>query len=221
VAQSPPAARTQLSATLDGLCEARHQPAPARRADTVLRVVRPLVEARYEEASARVGDLERLAAAARAVDDWTMWLAELALDPPASTGALAGEPHLDEDFVVISTIHSAKGLEWPVVHLPELVDGFLPIDMALSTPEGIDEERRLFYVALTRAKDELLLYAPLRLHHHRFGQHDRHSYAPRSRFLDEQLLSTLAVEEEPRGSPAVDAVSSGRRVAVDLGSLWD
>jgi DNA helicase-2/ATP-dependent DNA helicase PcrA len=221
VAEAPPAARTQLSATLEGLCEARHHPAPGRRAEALLRVVTPLVVARYEESPARLGDLERLAAAAGAVDDWTAWLVELTLDPPASTGALAGEPHLDEDFVVISTIHSAKGLEWPVVHLPQLVDGFVPIDMALSTSEGIDEERRLFYVALTRAKDELHLYAPLRLHHHRFSQHDRHSFAPLSRFLSEELLSTLEVEEEPRRFPAIDVVSSGHRVAVDLGPLWD
>jgi DNA helicase-2/ATP-dependent DNA helicase PcrA len=220
VAQSPPAARPQLSATFDGLCEARHHLAPARRADAVLRVVGPLVEGRYEEARARLGDLERLAAAAGAVDDWTAWLVELTLDPPASAGALAGEPHLDEDFVVISTIHSAKGLEWPVVHLPQLVDGFLPIDMALGTPGGVDEERRLFYVALTRAKDELHLYAPLRLHHHRFAR-DRHSYAPLCRFLDEELLSTLELEEEPRGFPAVDVVSGTHRVTVDLAPLWD
>ncbi|MBO0713651.1 MAG: ATP-dependent helicase, partial [Acidimicrobiales bacterium] len=220
VAEAPPAARTQLSATLCGLCEARQHTAPGRRAEALVRVVSPLVEARYDEAPARVGDLERLAAAAGAIDDWMAWLAELTFDPPASTGALAGEPHTDEDFVVISTIHSAKGLEWPVVHLPQLVDGFVPIDMALGTPDGLDEERRLFYVALTRAKDELHLYAPLRLHHHRFGRSDRHSYAPLSRFLDGQLLSTLEVEEEPRRRPGGDRVPADRRVTVDLGPLW-
>lgn len=220
VAHSPAAARTQLSATLDGLCKARQHRAPRARADAVVRVVSPLVEARYEEAPARLGDLDRLAAAAGAVDDWMAWLAELTFDPPASTGAFAGEPHRDEDFVVISTIHSAKGLEWPVVHLPQLVDGFVPIDMALGTPEGVEEERRLFYVALTRAKDELHLYAPLRVHHHRFAGHDRHSYAPLSRFLDEELLSRLTVQEDPRSVPAGDGVPGRGRVTVDLGPLW-
>ena len=81
---------------------------------------------------------------------------------------LAGRPRLDDDYVVISTVHSAKGLEWPVVHLPQLVDGAVPSDMALTSP-GLEEEQRLFYVAVTRARDRLYLYAPLRMHHHRMA----------------------------------------------------
>ena len=78
-----------------------------------------------------------------------------------SSADLAGPPRLDEDYLIISTVHSAKGLEWPVVHLPHLVDGAVPSDMALGTAEGLAEERRLFYVAVTRARDQLYLYAPL------------------------------------------------------------
>src|SRR5258708_21246317 len=110
-------------------------------------------------------------------------LVETALDPPVSTSDLAGPPRLDDDYLVISTVHSAKGLEWPVVHLPHLVDGAVPSDMALSSREGLAEERRLFYVAVTRARDELYLYAPLRLHYPRTGRADRHAYPQLSPFL--------------------------------------
>src|SRR5262249_57276646 len=108
-----------------------------------------------------------------------------------------GAPRLDDDFLVISTVHSAKGLEWRVVHLPHLVDGAVPSDMALSSAAGLAEERRLFYVAVTRARDQLFLYAPLRMHHHRLGRDDRHGYAQLSRFLGPAA---------PAACEAVDAV---------------
>lgn len=180
----------------------------------------PLVKERYHDAAVRLGDLERLVGAASVVDDLTAFLADLTLDPPSSTGDLAGPPHLDDDFVVISTIHSAKGLEWQIVHLPHMVDGAVPIDMALGTPQGLEEEGRLLYVAVTRARDELHLYAPLRMPHHRHGRDDRHSLAPLSRFLDERVRSTLEVVEEKSRTHPVEAVSA-ERVPVDLDPLWD
>jgi Superfamily I DNA and RNA helicases len=112
-------------------------------------------------------------------------LAELTLDPPVSASDLAGPPRLDEDYLTISTIHAAKGLEWPIVHLPHLVDGAIPSDMALGDPGGLAEEHRLFYVAVTRARDHLYLYAPQRLHVHRRGRDDRHGFGQLTRFLDE------------------------------------
>ena len=95
--------------------------------------MRPLVLGRYADAAVRLCDLERLVSGAAAATDLAAWLAEVMLDPPASTGDLAGPPALDEDYVVISTIHSAKGLEWPIVHIPQVVDGSIPIDMALGS----------------------------------------------------------------------------------------
>jgi DNA helicase II / ATP-dependent DNA helicase PcrA len=174
VAAAPPNTRTELSASLSALLEARGAEAPGRKAESVLRAITPLLESRYDDAVARVQDLQRLVDTASMVDDLSAWLADLTLDPPVSGGDLAGPPHLDEDYVVISTIHSAKGLEWSVVHVPHVVDGAIPIDMALRTPAGLDEERRLFYVAVTRSRDELHLYAPLCMPHHRFAQDDRH-----------------------------------------------
>jgi DNA helicase II / ATP-dependent DNA helicase PcrA len=183
-------------------------------------VVKPLVEDRYDDAAVRLGDLERLVGSTSVVDDLSTWLADLTLDPPASTGDLARSPDLDEDYLVISTIHSAKGLEWSIVHVPHMVDGALPSDMALRSVDGLEEERRLFYVAVTRARDELFLYAPLRMPHHRHAYDDRHSFAPLSRFLDDDVRATLnVVEEAPK--PMVVQGTASNRVVVDLDPLWN
>ena len=219
VAAAPPACRGPLSTTFGRLMEARDQETPGARVELAVAALRPVIEARYDDARARLGDLERLVGAAGAATDFGTWLAELTLDPPISTGDLAHEPELDEDYLVISTIHSAKGLEWSVVHLPQLVDGFMPIDMALGEPGGLEEEGRLFYVAVTRARDELHLSAPLRMPHRRFGRDDRHSYAPLSRFLDGPVLGLLSVSEEARPETAVLALGEDRPV-VDLDPLW-
>jgi DNA helicase II / ATP-dependent DNA helicase PcrA len=219
VAASPATTRTELSASLGGLVDARGQTSAGTRAEAVLAMLEPLVRARYADAPARLEDLGRLVGGVSVVDDLSTWLADLTLDPPASTGDLAGEPHLDEDYVVVSTIHSAKGLEWPIVHLPHLVDGAIPSDMALKSIDGLDEERRLLYVAVTRARDELHLYAPLRMPHHRRASDDRHSLAPLSRFLDERVKSTLEIiEEPPRGFQVANSTSE--KVIVDLDPLW-
>jgi DNA helicase-2/ATP-dependent DNA helicase PcrA len=227
VAAAVPGARAALSATLGGLAAARLQQLPGLRAEAVLSVLRPLVTARYTDAAVRLADLERLAGAATAAPDLGDWLAELTLDPPAATSGLAGPPNVDEDYLVISTIHSAKGLEWPIVHLPHVVDGVMPIDMALGSPEGLDEERRLFYVAITRARDELYLYAPLRMPYHRRGSDDRHGYALLSRFVDEKVTAALDIVDKaedrpalPVGWPQLPDGSLADRVSAELGALW-
>jgi len=157
----------------------------------------PIVERRYGGAGTRFGDLDALEQAAAAAPSLSRFLVELTLDPPASTGDLAGPPHLDDDYVTISTIHSAKGGEWRVVHLLSVVDGDLPSDLATGDAAQVEEERRLLYVAMTRAKDELHCYAPLRHHHHRRSggvRGDRHGYAALSRFLDDTVLATMSRE---------------------------
>ena len=220
VAAAPAAVRTSLSDTLDGLAGARRRPSPGDRAAAVLDTLTPLVRERYVDHQVRLDDLDRLVGTAAATDDLATWLAELTLDPPASTSDLAGPPHLDEDYVSVSTIHSAKGLEWPIVHIPHVIDGAFPSDMALRTPKGLDEERRLFYVAVTRAGDELHLYTPLRLPHHRMASDDRHSYAPTSRFLGREALATADVEEHSRQAVPV-ATAPAVPVEVDVGALWN
>jgi DNA helicase-2/ATP-dependent DNA helicase PcrA len=158
--------------------------------------------------------------AAAQVVKLSSWLAELTIDPPKSTGDLAGPPALDDDYVSISTIHSAKGLEWSVVHLPHLIDGAVPSDMALTSRSGLEEEQRLFYVALTRARDELRLYVPLRMPFRRRAQDDRHGFAPVSRFLDDRVMALVnACEVLPERVRAV-AQATPSSIAADLDWLW-
>jgi DNA helicase II / ATP-dependent DNA helicase PcrA len=220
VARAPAPARNSLSNTLHALAAARANTTPGRRAEGVLHAVQPLVLSRYVDAAVRLGDLERLVEAAAAATDLANWLAELVLDPPAATGDLAGPPALEEDYVVISTVHSAKGLEWPIVHVPQVIDGSIPIDMALGSAHGLEEERRLFYVAVTRARDELHLYTPMRMPHHRRAKDDRHNYATLSRFIDQDVLATLDVVEDTPERPPVFSTTAQTDLAVNIDALW-
>ncbi|MDQ6798244.1 MAG: ATP-binding domain-containing protein, partial [Actinomycetota bacterium] len=131
------------------------------------------------------------------------FVADLTLDPPASTSELAGPPHLDEDWLVLSTIHSAKGGEWDVVHVLHASDGMFPSDMATGDIEGIDEERRLLYVAITRARRALEVNVPIRYHFSRHPRADAHSYAQVSRFLT-PAVRDLMEETHVEGRAGVD-----------------
>ena len=210
-----------VGATVRQLTQAALQERTADRATTILAALHDPLAARYADAAARFADLERLADAAAESPSLHDALVQLALDPPVSGSDLAGKPRLDDDYLIISTVHSAKGLEWPVVHLPQLVDGAVPSDMALTTPAGLEEEQRLFYVAVTRARDRLYLYAPLRMHHHRLARDDRHSYGQLTRFLDRRALAQCeqiqAAPPRPLLPPAAALAASVDR---DLASLW-
>ncbi len=168
----------------------------------------PRVVARHPNAEARLADLDRLQQAAEASPSLERFLTELVLDPPSSTGDLAGPPHLDDDALTLSTIHSAKGAEWDVVHLIHLTDGCLPSDMATGRPEEVEEERRLLHVAMTRARDDLWLHVPLRYHFHRQNSRGRddHGYAQRSRFLSPAVVDT--VDERTTAVPVPGARGS-------------
>jgi DNA helicase II / ATP-dependent DNA helicase PcrA len=144
----------------------------------------PLLQEKYDNAPARLRDLEQLEQLAARYRDRASMLAEIALDPPTTTEDFAGEPQLDEDYLVLSTIHSAKGLEWNAVYVIHASDGNIPSDMAIKSVEQIEEERRLFYVALTRAKDWLYVCCPQRYYHaYRGGFSDQFGFAQLTRFL--------------------------------------
>jgi DNA helicase II / ATP-dependent DNA helicase PcrA len=218
---APRRARENLAATIGCLADAIVVERTGERATAILAALRDPLRARYADADVRIADLERLADAAASRPSLHDALVELALDPPVSASDLAGRPRQDEDFLVISTVHSAKGLEWPVVHLPHLVDGAVPSDMALASPAGLAEERRLFYVAVTRARDQLFLYAPMRLHHHRLASDDRHSYGQLSRFLDDTALAECeSVQAAPPGPLLPRAGELAARIDADLDALW-
>ena len=221
VGAAPRRARENLAATIGGLAGAAVVERTAERAAAILAALQDPLRARYPDADIRIADLQRLADAAASRPSLHDALVELALDPPASAADLAGPPRQDQDFLVISTIHSAKGLEWPVVHLPHLVDGAVPSDMALASPAGLAEEQRLFYVAVTRARDQLFLYAPMRLHHHRLASDDRHSYGQLSRFLDGRALAACeSVQAAPPGPLLPRTGQLAARIDADLDALW-
>ncbi|MFG0334408.1 MAG: ATP-dependent helicase [Maioricimonas sp. JB049] len=149
----------------------------------VRRFYAPLLERKYDNARSRLKDLEQLEIVAGRFRDRSQFITEMSLDPPSSTQDLADDPLLDEDYLILSTIHSAKGLEWDAVYVIHAADGNIPSDMSTDSPEQIEEERRLFYVALTRAKDWLYVTVPQRYYFHGRYRGDAHSYAQPTRFL--------------------------------------
>ena len=150
----------------------------------------PHLERLHEDAELRRGDLAQLCRIALGFSSRSSFLTELTLDPPQATGDLAGAPLRDEDYLVLSTIHSAKGQEWRSVFVLNCVDGCIPSDLATGTPAEIEEERRLLYVAMTRARDALHLITPLRFYiHGQASRGDKHTYAARSRFLPGHILT--------------------------------
>lgn len=152
---------------------------------------RPQLHRLHEDAAAREEDLEQLARIAATFDSRERFLTEVTLDPPSSSGVVTTDASQDDDYLILSTIHSAKGQEWRSVQVLNVVDGCMPSDRA-SGREALDEERRLLYVAMTRARDHLALVAPHRFHvtqQSRTG--DRYLTAARSRFLTRQVCATL------------------------------
>ena len=141
----------------------------------------------------RRADLLQLEQIAAGYPSRQCFLTDLTLDPPDATSDEAGPPHLDEDYLILSTIHSAKGQEWKKVFVLNAVDGCIPSDLAVGEREEIEEERRLLYVAMTRAKDSLHLVTPQRFFTHgQASRGDRHVYASRTRFIPEHILGTFA-----------------------------
>ncbi len=172
----------------------------------------PLLEDRYDNARARLRDLEQLEQLASRFTDRETFLTELTLDPPASTQDLAGPPLLDDDYLILSTVHSAKGLEWDAVYVIHAADGNIPSDMATSTATEIEEELRLFYVALTRAKNALYVCFPQRYYFHNRHRSDAHSFAQVTRFLPEDVLTHFdrrnAQPDMPRSSGTPDPTTA-------------
>ena len=158
----------------------------------VRRWYQPHLERIYDGIDTREADLEQLEQISGRYPTRERFLTELTLDPPSAAGDLAGDPLLDEDYLILSTVHSAKGQEWESVFVLNVTDGNFPSEFATGKPEMIEEERRLLYVAMTRAKQSLSLLSPLRFHvtqQRRDG--DRHVYGARSRFMTDRLLATL------------------------------
>ncbi|QCJ00720.1 ATP-dependent helicase [Agrobacterium larrymoorei] len=178
----------------------------------------PHLDRIHEDADTRKADLLQLEQIASGYPSRERFLTELTLDPPDATSDQAGVPLLDEDYLILSTIHSAKGQEWRSVFMLNVVDGCIPSDLGTGTTQEIEEERRLLYVGMTRAKDSLSLITPQRFFTH--GQNskgDRHVYASRSRFIPATLLQYF----EPMAWPKVSAAASERsaqQIRIDVGA---
>jgi DNA helicase II / ATP-dependent DNA helicase PcrA len=171
----------------------------------------PLLEQRLDHAHARLRDLEQLEIVAARYEDRSAFLADITLDPPSSTQDLPSDPLLDEDYLTLSTIHSAKGLEWDAVFVIHAADGNIPSDMATKSPAEIEEERRLFYVALTRARNRLFVCFPQRYYFANRRHGDDYSFAQRTRFLPDDVLELfqerLAIERDELVRKIIDAAT--------------
>jgi DNA helicase-2/ATP-dependent DNA helicase PcrA len=184
----------------------------------------PHLERIYDDASLRAADVAQLGQIAAGYGSRERFLTELTLDPPDATSGRAGADLKDEDYTVLSTIHSAKGQEWRIVRILNVVDGCIPSDRATGTSEEIEEERRLLYVAMTRAKDELDLIVPQRFFTHQQAKlGDRHLYASRSRFIPDSILGSFATRnwrDQTDGLVKVARKGGSVDVAASLMRLW-
>ncbi len=186
----------------------------------------PHLERIYDSAEVRAGDLEQLEQIGGRYSTREQFLVDLTLDPPEASGDEAGPPRLDEDYLVLSTIHSAKGQEWDAVYILNAADGCIPSDMATGSPEQIEEERRLLYVAMTRARRSLHVIHPQRFflrHQPRLG--DRHIYAPLTRFIPASIRDHFEQLAHGRPSPDDGAGEPGPPsarvdVAARLSEMW-
>lgn len=197
---------------------------PYVQIDRISSFYQPLLERNYDNPAPRAADISHLSALAAGYESRRQFLADLVLDPPVSTGDLAGPPIKDEDWMVLSTIHSAKGLEWDTVYLIHAADGCLPSDMATGNDQQVEEELRLTYVAMTRARDFLYVLWPQRYYHRSAGISDRHSYAQRSRFITDEVLETMdrvAPGKTIGGTDGQVPSQAGESIARRIQDMWD
>jgi DNA helicase-2/ATP-dependent DNA helicase PcrA len=186
--------------------------------ELVCRWYQPHLERIHDDAVLRRADLIQLAQIAQGYPSRERFLTELTLDPPDATSDEAGTPLLDEDYLILSTIHSAKGQEWKSVFVLNTVDGCIPADLATTSKAEIEEERRLLYVAMTRAKDHLHLVVPQRFYaHSQRANGDRHMYAARTRFIPSAILRHFEACAWPVAS-AAGAAGKVKGEPVDIGA---
>ncbi|OUS26426.1 ATP-dependent DNA helicase [Gammaproteobacteria bacterium 45_16_T64] len=185
-----------------------------------------LLEINYDDHFVRFGDVEQLAQISQQFPTRERFLSELTLDPPQTTGDLAGTPHIDDDFLILSTVHSAKGQEWKNVHILNVADGNFPNEYSAGDDRAIEEERRLLNVAITRAKNEVHLIQPLKYwipEQQKNG--DKHVYGGKSRFLTENIMPLLECTHYPCIERTPEEIAKGQQVISDIREkllcMWD
>ncbi len=217
-APAPPRAGDDWNMFVQAVAAIRHSnwPADLERARLWYE---PHLDRIHEDAETRRADLIQLEQIASGYPSRERFLTELTLDPPDATSDQAGVPLLDEDYLILSTIHSAKGQEWKSVFVLNVVDGCIPSDLGVGTSAEVEEERRLLYVAMTRARDDLHLMVPQRFFTH--GQQvrgDRHVYAARTRFIPDRLLGLFEKTTWPRMVAGTVARSASQGPRIDVGA---
>jgi DNA helicase-2/ATP-dependent DNA helicase PcrA len=175
----------------------------------------PVLEARYDDARVRAADIATLARIGANYASRESFLTDLTLDPPNATSDESGAPHRDDDFLILSTIHSAKGQEWKNVFILNAVDGCIPSDLATGSTAELEEERRLLYVAMTRAKDDLHIVVPQRFYvTQQAKMGDRNVFAARTRFIPADMVDRF--ERVSYARAGANGAARGATASVDL-----
>ena len=223
----PPAAHDQYQELAQTLLALRKEELPvASQVERLRRFYEPLLATLYDNPKPRLRDLEQLEAVAQRYKSRANFISDLTLDPPDTTADLAGPPYKDEDWLVLSTMHSAKGCEWKVVYVIHAADGMIPSDMATDDDDSIEEERRLFYVAVTRAKDWLYVVFPLRYYYRKHPMGDQHAYAQLTRFAPDSVQELMDKRRDMTElSCNSDRVPSGpptdAEIRAKIAKYWD
>jgi DNA helicase-2/ATP-dependent DNA helicase PcrA len=223
----PPPGAAAPWATLRDCMETLRDAAWPAAFDLALQWYLPQLQRLHEDAAVRRADLEQLSRLAQGYGSREAFLAELTLDPPQATSDEAGAPHLDEDYLILSTIHSAKGQEWAAVYVLNVVDGCMPADMAAGSAEELEEERRLLYVAMTRAQHHLSLLVPQRFYvTQQSARGDRHLWGGLSRFIPPQVAASFERVGASRPEPFASTPTTGTGaptfdLAARVRSLWE
>ena len=210
----------EFVALIEGMGETGNWPTPLEK---VAQWYGTQMDRLFEDPEVRIADIQQLARIASTYPNQERFLTELTLEPPDATSDEAGVPLLDEDYLILSTIHSAKGKEWKSVSILNVVDGCLPSDLATGSEEEIEEERRLLYVAMTRAKDHLELMLPQRFYTNGSGTSDRHVYANRTRFIPNRLVAQFEQRTWPQVTLEQAAVNEGQGridLAARMRGMW-
>jgi DNA helicase-2/ATP-dependent DNA helicase PcrA len=198
--------------------------------ELIRRWYEPHLERNHEDAAFRHADLLQMESIAATYASRERFLTELTLDPPDATSGESGVPLLDEDYLILSTIHSAKGQEWRNVFVLNGVDGCIPSDLGTGSDAEIDEERRLLYVAMTRAREDLHIVVPQRFYvHNQTHLGDRHVWASRTRFIPAHLMPLFDAYAWPRMPEPVAPSAAGLaaaaqaklEIAAKLKRMWD
>ncbi|WP_409241819.1 ATP-dependent helicase [Caballeronia sp. INML3B] len=198
--------------------------------EMIRRWYEPHLERNHEDAAIRIGDVLQMESIASTYPTRERFLTELTLDPPDATSDESGVPMLDEDYLILSTIHSAKGQEWRNVFVLNGVDGCIPSDLGTGSEEEIDEERRLLYVAMTRAKEDLHIITPQRFYvHNQTHLGDRHVWAQRTRFIPPHLMQNFEAAAWPPviapAAPTAAGLAAAAKAKIDIAArlkgMWE